>query len=253
MPNPPDPRWGYPSPTGGDDADVPADIGRLHDRMISVGATITQSAGDTPTNAVGHLHWRTAAGGVLFVGEGESSGRIYGIPIGLPLPWPVEDLPDGDWVSYNGTLYPQLQYPRLFAVLGRRYTNPSVNASLFAVPDYSGRALIGPGNGRSVGAVVGSETHLLTPAQTAIVDHEHDMSVADHGGLPPGTTQAAGKTWVRADSTNNGSNRSIAMTTSGAWSTGIGVGGVKGGGRNASQAHNIMQPSIVVNWIARAR
>lgn len=165
------------------------------------------------------------------------------IPVGSVIAWSGNYTPDG-WLVADGSCVAQESYPELYEVIGDIYDqegcpggapicipevyNPGCGVDDFALPDLRGRVIVGAGDAtdftsvRAPGDNFGEENHLLTIDE--MPSHNHTLS--------PGTS------YIRAG-------------TSGLYGPGSGASltnpaiGLTGG----SQPHNIMQPSLVLNYI----
>lgn len=131
------------------------------------------------------------------------------------------------WIPCDGRAISRAEYPALFAAVGTTY-GAGDGATTFNLPDLRGRAAIGSGTGtgltsRAAGSAVGSETHQLTQAQMPA--HSHRTYTI---GGPAGASQYA--------YSYNGPRTDMAWH-SGSVET---IGG--------NQAHNNMQPSLVMHF-----
>lgn len=145
----------------------------------------------------------------------------------------AETAPDG-WLFCDGSPLIRDDYPELFAAIGETYgAGDGVNT--FVLPDCRGRTLIGAGQGnglsdRQRGDVVGAEEHTLTIPE--MPSHTH----AEH----PGTGTLWFQVFERGPGTwpNERSGNTLGQST-----------GATGG----NQPHNIMQPSLTVQFIIKVR
>lgn len=157
----------------------------------------------------------------------------------------------------QGGLVSRAIYPTLYSVVGDMY-GANDGVSNFMLPNFSGRVPIGAGTGigltaRSLAATVGVETHTLGTAE--IPPHSHiysDIYFSESGGAPAGAhiiaipanlgsgandTDNNGKAFFRATHpTFSESNSGFYPVTS----TNL-----------LGQAHNIVQPSLAVNYIIK--
>lgn len=144
--------------------------------------------------------------------------------IGLMFPAPTATVPDGCLIC-DGTTYQREDYPDLYAVLGAAYI---LNADEFYVPDCRAKVIAGVGNYDGVDFIefefIGESAHTLVeselPSHLHTV-HDHIPSLA----LEPGE--------MVVSSPNPFDN----------------VTGFTGN----DQAHNNIQPTIVLNWVIVAR
>jgi microcystin-dependent protein len=86
-------------------------------------------------------------------------------------------VPNG-WHLADGAILPIAQYQALFSILGCDYGGNC--QTTFALPDLRGRAIMGAGNGFTVGQTFGERYTSLTVAQLA--PHVHDLP--DTAGVP---------------------------------------------------------------------
>lgn len=169
----------------------------------------------------------------------------------------------GSWLKCDGRSLSREEYKDLFDVIGTSFGSDS--ATTFKLPDLRGRVLgcVGQGTGltnRTLGGMVGSETHTLT--QNEIPGHVHTGTTASSGShthtiTDPGHTHT--QTTTNDDFNNSGTNPpgftadsagSMTWNNINTATTGITVNSAgahthtfttnsTGGG----QAHNNMQPT----------
>ena len=153
------------------------------------------------------------------------------------LKYSVQSSDHNGWLKCDGRSLNRVLYANLFEVIGTAFGND--DSETFKLPDCRGRVLgtIGSGSGltaRSLGAVVGAETHTLTVNE--MPSHSH-TSNATGGALGLFTqnglnTQAGG-----LDATTGEPNlmaSPVALTIN---------------DEGNSQAHNNMQPTIFISNI----
>lgn len=180
--------------------------------------------------------------------------------------WSSRNSDFNGWLKCDGRSLSREEYSELFEVIGTSFG--SNDSSTFKLPDLRGRVMggIGQGSGltnRTLGTVVGAETHTLTSTEmpshshTGTVDssgaHTHTITDPGHthsqttinddfnssGTNPPGFTQdsAGSMTWNNINSSTTG----ISINSSGAH-THTFTTNTAGSG----QAHNNMQPTAFV-------
>lgn len=175
--------------------------------------------------------------------------------------------PPSGWLVCDGTQYLQSTYPALYAAIGSYYGAGGSGASAwFQVPDLRGRMPIGYVNtavggitARTFGSKAGTETHLLTVAEmpvhnhTATDSHTHVFhSLHQHSYInPTGSTNAA--VGSGAYSAAGGTNTSTPLGTADYMDNASGFTTIAnaGGSGGTTQAHDQMQPCIVMYWIIK--
>jgi len=141
------------------------------------------------------------------------------------------NFPPKGWAFCNGQLLPINQNQALFSILGTTYGgNGQTN---FALPDLRGRAPYHVGQGLTEGEKAGEEVHTLTISE--MPSHNH---IANGSSVAGTLLSPADNTW--GVTTQNpyapaAPDGSMAPTT---------IGNIGG-----SQAHNNMQPYLVINFI----
>lgn len=153
--------------------------------------------------------------------------------IGTVKLWPTAT-PPSKHLLCDGSLYSLSAYPELAAFLRAAYGGDGV--STFGVPDFRGRAPVGPGTGTASDATAwalaakrGAETHSLTATQNGQHDHVTPFGTASDGG----DYNASGSDPNRV---NKVSSSRLSTETSG-----------------TGAAHNNLQPSLCINFIIRAQ
>ncbi len=133
------------------------------------------------------------------------------------------------WATCDGQLLPINQNQALFSLLGTTYGgNGQIN---FALPDFRGRTPLHFGPGFVQGERSGEEAHSLNSSE--IPAHTHQVSassVAANAGSP------ANASWASAAGAYDPSA-----------TTGMSPSGINPTG--GSQAHNNMQPYLVLNFV----
>lgn len=149
------------------------------------------------------------------------------------------------WAMCNGQLLPINQNQALFSLVGTMYGgNGTTN---FALPDLRGRAPIHFGDGYQIGQAGGQASHSLIISE--IPSHVHDIkkspagfvsAKANTGTIANKTTPEGNYFAENATETKRFSNRS---------DSNLGNGVPSLGSTGGSQAHNNMQPYLVLNYI----
>ena len=145
------------------------------------------------------------------------------------------------WLECDGSAVSRSTYSVLFAAIGTTWgSGDGVNT--FNLPDLRGRAPIGRGTGsglsaRTLAQQVGAETHTLSEAEMPT----HNHGITDPGHFHGAATQGSGYT---ATNGANGNRADFGNTTTNFTNISINNAG-------SSNAHNNMQPSLVVLYIIK--
>lgn len=147
--------------------------------------------------------------------------------------WSASITIDAGWLLCDGTSYVRATYPTLFAAIGIAFGSVDINT--FSVPDARGKVLMGTGQGlgltnRTMGQVLGEETHLLIGSESGIQDHFHTL---------PTPLQ------LHNDVLQNGPDSGVKPTSPSVLQTG------NSGNVSAINPHNNMQPSLGMNLLIK--
>lgn len=159
------------------------------------------------------------------------------------LKYSVQSSDHNGWLKCDGRSVNRVLYANLFEVIGTAFGND--DSETFKLPDCRGRVLgtIGSGSGltaRSLGAVVGAETHTLTTGE--MPSHSHTITDPGHThGYTNNTNDQSVHTVTTQDTAAD--QVDLSATTASA-TTGITINNAGGGG-----AHNNMQPTIFISNI----
>ena len=175
---------------------------------------------------------------------------------GMLMPYAGATAPTG-WLLCYGQSLDRTTYADLFTAIGTTYG--SADGSSFNLPDLRGRVIAGQDdmggssanrltdtvtgglNGDTLGDTGGTESHTLTSAQSGLVGHTHGISASLEATTGGGSTSTGIDT---SDSAFQGSNApdntSIINVTLSAV-----------GSADASEAHNNVQPTIILNYIIK--
>lgn len=185
----------------------------------------------------------------------------YNVPIGSCIDFFGATAPNSSFVLAYGQAISRTAYSTLFSLFGTTY-GVGDGSTTFNVPDCRGRIVAGKDDmggstasrltssyfgsaATNLGAVGGSESHILTTAQLA--SHTHANSLTDlghqHGGGQAGTQNAFGGTNSGAQVTWGGAAGNTNSVT-----TGITITNASAGSGNP---HNNTQPTIIANKLLR--
>ena len=188
------------------------------------------------------------------IGNLFSDGDI-GLPVGSVIDYSGESPPSGFLFCF-GQEISRSDYSELFDTIGTQY-GPGNGSTTFNLPDYRGRVGAGKDNmggsaagrlatqltGSVLGAVGGAEGHVLTIAQLAA--HAHNITITDPGhthGIP---VYGDGNSGNFIEDAGGGTLKTV---TSNSATTGITATSANQG---SSEAHNNVQPTIVINKIIK--
>lgn len=201
----------------------------------------------------------------------------FNLPIGAVIPYAGSSAPNSNFVMLYGQCISRTTYASLFAVVGTTYGGCD-GSTTFGVPDLRGRVVAGLDNmggtsanrltnqsgglnGDTLGATGGAETHTLTQAQLPNVmlttssagSHTHytvyNGSATTTGltsSLPVAQTGDYGETYGNYIlGRTSGTTANVGVTSSdGSHTHTVSLGG-------SGQAHNNVQPTIILSYIMR--
>lgn len=160
------------------------------------------------------------------------------LPIGCTVEW-HSDIEPEDWLICNGQTVDRNEYAELFEVLGTRYGNGD-GTTTFALPDLRGRVPVGKNGLDSdfdiLGKTLGEKTHKLAAEEMPI--HRHRGIYNEDSWSIIVNQKTSGDTVGYAIPEGPVRGKDIVMSTE-----------IAGG----DQSHNNIQPSLIVNFIIKAK
>ena len=177
------------------------------------------------------------------MGISSGIGAVGFVPVGVVVPFAGSTSPAG-WELCYGQAISRTTYAGLFTTIGTTYGSGD-GSTTFNVPDLRGRVSAGKDDmggtaasrltstvltaSNTLGATGGTQTHTLTSAQSGVPAHSHAIQVANVHTFTGiiGSTGHGGTVTYNATTENNTA-------------------------ANASSAHPITQPTIILNYIIKA-
>jgi microcystin-dependent protein len=141
------------------------------------------------------------------------------------------------WAFCNGQFLPINQNQALFSILGTTYGGNG--QTTFALPDFRGRVPFHFGGGMNLGELGGEQAHTLTQSEMPAHNHIPQASNTSGNLAFPATLSpvAAHNIWAISTQNPYQATSNAAMDPAAVSNTG------------GSQAHNNMQPYLVLNFI----
>lgn len=181
----------------------------------------------------------------LVDGTQVSGNKYYPVKPSYPgdLKYSVQSTDHNGWLKCDGRSLNRVTYAKLFSVVGTSFGND--DGVTFKLPDCRGRVLgtIGNGSGltaRTLGAVVGEETHTMTVSE--MPSHSHGVTDPGHNhSYTNNTNDQNVNTLTTQDSAADNANLSATTGTS---TTGISINNT-----GSSTPFNVMQPTIFISNI----
>ena len=186
---------------------------------------------------------------------------VEGLPVGFIIPYAGSDfehLEKLGWLPCNGGVVNKGNYPKLYNVISTTFGQAEGIGS-FRLPDLSGRVPMGAGPGnddtvRILGDALGKETHTLTEAE--LPPHMHEGTTK--GGNPVSHTRmvsVAGKNldaYHQVGYHNEGAFYKDELNTT-KYANSRHTHDFETKKKGSGEAHNIIQPSLVLNFIIKAK
>lgn len=180
-----------------------------------------------------------------------------GFVSGMLMPYAGASAPSG-WLLCYGQAISRTTYADLFTALGTTY-GVGDGSTTFNLPDLRGRVVAGQDdmggssanrltdavtgglNGDTLGDTGGTESHTLTSAQSGLVGHTHGVSASLEATSGSGSGDTGVDTGDPAFQGNNAADNTSMINVS--------ISAVASA--DASEAHNIVQPTIILNYIIK--
>jgi microcystin-dependent protein len=180
-----------------------------------------------------------------------------GFVSGMLMPYAGASAPSG-WLLCYGQAISRTTYADLFTALGTTY-GVGDGSTTFNLPDLRGRVVAGQDdmggssanrltdavtgglNGDTLGDTGGTESHTLTSAQSGLVGHTHGVSASLEATTGGGSSSTGVDTAEGAFQGNNAADNTSMINVS--------ISAVASA--DASEAHNIVQPTIILNYIIK--
>lgn len=147
------------------------------------------------------------------------------------------------WLLADGSVLVRATYPTLFTAIGTAYNTGGETGLQFRLPNLKGRVPVGRDAAQTefdvLGESGGSKTHLLSAAQSGVAEHYHGVRAMGNA-TPSGT----GDGYARGSGTADASFRTQGVAA------GSGYGSATGA-QPAAQAHNNLQPYVVLNYVIK--
>jgi microcystin-dependent protein len=158
------------------------------------------------------------------------------LPSGVIMMYGGTAVPTG-WLFCDGSVVSQLTYASLFSTIGTAFDTGGEGAGNFRLPDFRRRVPVGSGGTGSaiLGNLIGN-----TGGAESVAISVNEMPSHDHGG----STGSISLTFSSVTNYGFGGATALAATGSNSHSHTISS---QGGG----QAHNNIQPSLIVNYIIK--
>ena len=169
------------------------------------------------------------------------------IPYGTIIQSAAINLPEG-WLDCNGAITLKTTYINLFNAIGYTYSTLFSGSDLsFNVPDLQGRIGVGAGAGagltsRTLGDISGEETHVLTTGEMP----SHNHGVTDPGHAHSYVNNTNDQNTDNPFATETAADQVDLNQTTSSNTTGISINNTGGG-----QAHNVMQPYVVLRYFIK--
>lgn len=180
-------------------------------------------------------------------------------PAGTITLWASDTAP-ANWLICDGSAVSRTDYPSLFEAIGIKYgAGDGVNT--FNLPNLKGRTPIGKDSAQTefndLAKIGGEKAHLLTAAESGLPAHNHVQDPHFHQvGASSAANGTADVLLNQESSTPTHAGWSVALQAAAAGlrrlvATTNTASNKPNAAENATQAHNILQPYTVVNFIIK--
>jgi len=240
-------------------ADDAIEQSKIADNAVGADQIAANSVSASEINVTGN-----GTSGQYLSADGDGSFTFATLPSsfvsGMIMPYAGTSAPSG-WLLCFGQAISRSTYADLFSALGTTY-GVGDGASTFNLPDLRGRVIAGQDDmggasadrltnptstttggidGDTLGATGGLETHIVTDAQMPSHNHSATSTIQDNFGGSLTIfkkTQGSNQNRYHVESSSSDNAREVAVATS------IGTTG-------SDDAHNNVQPTIILNYIIK--
>ena len=229
---------------------------KMADDSVGADELIDNSVGAAAINISGN---GTSGQVVQSDGDGSFSYATLaaGFVSGMLIPYAGASAPSG-WLLCYGQAISRTTYADLFTAIGTVY-GVGDGSTTFNLPDLRGRVVAGQDdmggssanrltdavtgglNGDTLGDTGGTESHTLTSAQSGLVGHTHGVSASLEATTGSGSAETGVDPGDSAFQGNNAADNTSMINVS--------ISAVASA--DVSEAHNNVQPTIILNYIIK--
>lgn len=224
----------------------------LNNALAAV-ATVNSGA-SSPTTTYAYQLWADTTTGLLKQRNAANNGWVTLFPLATTVDpsgtiklYAGASAPSG-YLICDGTAVSRTTYADLFVAIGTAF-GVGNGTTTFNLPDFRRRVPVGAGGtgtatvGNALGNSGGSETHTITEAQLPAHKHFAFANVISNNATAAEVSNTTQGTRSIDDGTSSSNYRIKATATAAT----VGLTSATGSG----EAHNNMQPSLVVNYIIK--